>query len=231
MSNQEQNIPAGDGLTVADYQAAFEDHQRMVRELDVLLNGDAAAKQASLCDIVAQVRKEGIRSHGVALTEQQAKNLHSHMMAVACRTWDQAEPTSVKARLRAVMKALAAEPKIRADLSAAPRQPGEMGAGVQDKVLLPMPLIVDRDGSVIELRFEEESQAEEFASALTLPAPAGKAFPANVEFSASAQQDTWERFAAWLLDHCEGQTITEEFLQEQMAEMLASLKGASDAAI
>jgi hypothetical protein len=125
------SLPAGDGLTVADYQAAFEDHQRMVRELDVLLNGDAAAKQASLCDIVAQVRKEGIRSHGVALTEQQAKNLHSHMMAVACRTWDQAEPTSVKARLRAVMKALAAEPKIRADLSAAPRRPGEMGAGVQ----------------------------------------------------------------------------------------------------
>lgn len=33
------------------------DHNRLVRELDVLLNGEAgAAKQASLCDIVAQVR-------------------------------------------------------------------------------------------------------------------------------------------------------------------------------
>src|SRR5204863_7749362 len=80
---------AGDGLTVDDYETAFADHQRMVRELDVLLNGDAAAKQASLCDIVAQVRKEGIRARDVSLTEQQAKNLHSHMMAVACRTWDE----------------------------------------------------------------------------------------------------------------------------------------------
>lgn len=33
------------------------DHKRLVRELDVLLNGDKAAAQASLCDIVAQVRK------------------------------------------------------------------------------------------------------------------------------------------------------------------------------
>lgn len=33
------------------------DHDRLVRELDVLLNGEAgAAEQASLCDIVAQVR-------------------------------------------------------------------------------------------------------------------------------------------------------------------------------
>lgn len=35
------------------------DHNRLVRELDVLLNGEAgAAQQASLCDIVAQIRRE-----------------------------------------------------------------------------------------------------------------------------------------------------------------------------
>lgn len=33
------------------------DHRRLVRELDVLLNGeDGAAQQASLCDIVGQLR-------------------------------------------------------------------------------------------------------------------------------------------------------------------------------
>lgn len=33
-----------------------KDHKRLVRELDVLLNGvDGAAPQASLCDIVAQL--------------------------------------------------------------------------------------------------------------------------------------------------------------------------------
>ena len=44
-------------LTIADYEEVLADHRRLVRELDVLLNGEAgAAKQASLCDIVAQVR-------------------------------------------------------------------------------------------------------------------------------------------------------------------------------
>ncbi|VVD91350.1 hypothetical protein PCO31110_01636 [Pandoraea communis] len=38
------------------------DIDRLVRELDVLLNGDSAAKQASLCDVVSQVRSEQIRS-------------------------------------------------------------------------------------------------------------------------------------------------------------------------
>ena len=38
------------------YKEVYTDHQRLVRELDVLLNGDGAAPQASLCDIVAQVK-------------------------------------------------------------------------------------------------------------------------------------------------------------------------------
>lgn len=52
-----------------------------------------------------------------------------------------------------------------------------------DKLLLPMPELIDRDGCMLELRFEEESQAEEFQRGLSLPAPAGKAFPENVEFA------------------------------------------------
>lgn len=38
------------------------DHKRLVRELDVALNQDGASKQASLCDIVAQVKREGLKS-------------------------------------------------------------------------------------------------------------------------------------------------------------------------
>lgn len=47
------------------YKEAEADKQRLVRDLDVLLNGKEAAQQASLCDIVSQVqammRKGGIR--------------------------------------------------------------------------------------------------------------------------------------------------------------------------
>ncbi|MGL6406532.1 hypothetical protein ACSZM7_10590 [Aeromonas veronii] len=40
--------------------AEKKDHQRLVRELDVLLNGvDGAAHQASLCDLVAQLKSKG----------------------------------------------------------------------------------------------------------------------------------------------------------------------------
>lgn len=45
-----------------DYERVLADHRRLVRELDVLLNGDGAAAQASLCDIVAQVKRDGIKA-------------------------------------------------------------------------------------------------------------------------------------------------------------------------
>lgn len=48
-------LPAPVALT--NESSIQTDHDRLVRELDVLLNGEAgAAEQASLCDIVAQVR-------------------------------------------------------------------------------------------------------------------------------------------------------------------------------
>jgi tRNA U34 5-carboxymethylaminomethyl modifying GTPase MnmE/TrmE len=40
------------------YQEWAEDVKRLTRELDVLLNGENAAGQASLCDIVAQIKRE-----------------------------------------------------------------------------------------------------------------------------------------------------------------------------
>jgi hypothetical protein len=46
-------------LTIADYEEAMADHRRLVRELDVLWNGEeGAAKQASLCDLVGQIANE-----------------------------------------------------------------------------------------------------------------------------------------------------------------------------
>lgn len=49
-------------LCIADYEEVLTDNRRLTRELDVLLNGANAARQASLCDIVAQVSSERIRS-------------------------------------------------------------------------------------------------------------------------------------------------------------------------
>lgn len=43
-------------LTIKDYEEVIKDHLKLVRELDVLLNGENAAQQASLADIVAQLR-------------------------------------------------------------------------------------------------------------------------------------------------------------------------------
>lgn len=46
---------------ISGYEKAAADKRRLTRELDVLLNGENAAEQASLCDIVAQVSAEGIK--------------------------------------------------------------------------------------------------------------------------------------------------------------------------
>ncbi len=45
-----------------DVAEVLEHHDNLVRDLDTMLNGDGAAPQARLCDIVSQVRKEGIKS-------------------------------------------------------------------------------------------------------------------------------------------------------------------------
>ena len=45
-----------EALTVSDYEKVLSDHRRLVHELDVIINGDNAAKQASLVDMVCQIR-------------------------------------------------------------------------------------------------------------------------------------------------------------------------------
>lgn len=59
-------LPVGTKLYGVDvinqYEALLEEHRAFVRELDVLLNGaNGAAKQASICDIVSQVKLTGIK--------------------------------------------------------------------------------------------------------------------------------------------------------------------------
>lgn len=44
-------------VDVEDYETVLADHRRLVRELDKLLNGPAAAKQASLVDLVVQLTR------------------------------------------------------------------------------------------------------------------------------------------------------------------------------
>jgi len=41
---------------IEGHQEAYEDHKRLVREIDVIINGDGAAQQASLCDVVGCIR-------------------------------------------------------------------------------------------------------------------------------------------------------------------------------
>lgn len=40
---------------IADLEDVIEDNRRLTREIDIVLNGDDAAEQASLCDILAQL--------------------------------------------------------------------------------------------------------------------------------------------------------------------------------
>jgi hypothetical protein len=55
---QSEGARGAEQLSAQDYEEVLADHRRLVRELDVLLNGEeGAAPQASLCDIVAQLRK------------------------------------------------------------------------------------------------------------------------------------------------------------------------------
>lgn len=59
---------------IQDHEECDVDRRRLVRELDVLINGEAgSAKQASLCDIVGQVRRE---MSGLAETDM-AKQLRN----------------------------------------------------------------------------------------------------------------------------------------------------------
>jgi hypothetical protein len=55
-------------------------------------------------------------------------------------------------------------------------------------------------------------------------APKQSPLPSHADLWVAAQQSggptIWERFPGWLIDHCEGQTLTEEMLQRELAAMM-----------
>lgn len=44
-------------LAISDYEETLADQKRLVREIDVIMNGEAAAPQAGLCDLVGQIKE------------------------------------------------------------------------------------------------------------------------------------------------------------------------------
>lgn len=64
-------------VTAADYEDVLHDQRRLVRELDVMMNGSAAAKQASLCDVVGSF-PQWLRAHDEALLEKFKRELMEH---------------------------------------------------------------------------------------------------------------------------------------------------------
>lgn len=74
--------------TAEDYEAVLADHRRLVRELDVLLHGEGAAKQASLCDIVAQVAAQKRRSHPAERADGECAR--NHLLRLIDDVWQAA---------------------------------------------------------------------------------------------------------------------------------------------
>ncbi|WP_276483576.1 hypothetical protein [Paraflavitalea pollutisoli] len=71
-------------VTLKDYEQVIKEHNRLVRELDVLLNGSNAAKQASLVDIVDQVRAGKNVGQALDLARPMAASLQE---ALDCMNW------------------------------------------------------------------------------------------------------------------------------------------------
>ena len=68
----------------ADYEEVLADHRRLVRKLDVLMNGWHAARQASLCDLVASFPQW--REAELAMVWEEAAQEADHIVKVADST-------------------------------------------------------------------------------------------------------------------------------------------------
>ena len=104
--------PCGDeALTIADYEEVLADKRRLVREIDVIINGeDGAAKQASLCDLVGQIRElVAIRDAKPAAPTQidagELENALCHLQMEYCAMWQRPDVDPTKKSLDVVLKA------------------------------------------------------------------------------------------------------------------------------
>lgn len=86
-----------------EYEPVLEDHKRLVREMDVALNGiEGAAKQASLCDIVSQVKS----------MKRESSDLIKRVDALAydCRKGEPISRDEIRTLCDDIKKALNAKP-------------------------------------------------------------------------------------------------------------------------
>lgn len=71
------------------YQDVIDDYRRLTKDLDIALNGDCAAKQASLCDIVAQVRSLGTITEIILRSAEQARKEAEEKLAIAVKALEE----------------------------------------------------------------------------------------------------------------------------------------------
>ena len=60
---------------IADYEAMQVQNRKLVRRLDVALNGDGAARQASLCDLVSQFEDKPVLTERIERLEAALREL------------------------------------------------------------------------------------------------------------------------------------------------------------
>lgn len=81
---------AGEELTDKDYEQVLEDHRRLVREMDVIINGENAAQQASLCDMVAQLRTIFAGEEKEIVVEDLQEQVRNHIASDKLYDWREA---------------------------------------------------------------------------------------------------------------------------------------------
>lgn len=71
-----------------DYKDAYEDTKRLAREIDVAMHGDAAAQQASLCDLIPLARQlKAERDEAYRLVVRLADEFGKHVYTDAYGTF------------------------------------------------------------------------------------------------------------------------------------------------
>ena len=77
-------------IAASDYEEVLSDHRRLVREIDVILNGEeGAAKQASLCDLLPQIKKLVTRPDDNGTRHSLHDLIHRALCEYRCKYWQE----------------------------------------------------------------------------------------------------------------------------------------------
>lgn len=101
-----KTCPPSNPMLAVEYEEVLADHRRLVRELDMLINGVDAAPQASLCDVVCQVDKmlksgELRRGRSTETVEGSSKPSSYRVFKTNAGTWMISDTTSVARKIAA----------------------------------------------------------------------------------------------------------------------------------